>query len=166
MISRIAIAILLATAGAGAQQDAFRLAPDDFRWMKVAVRQTPAEVDCHFEVIEGNPRVHVELLSMSELRRFDRGLRHESLAATPEGRKGDLQWIIDLGGEYACVVMNGKGSPPATVSLEVRSSVNPRDIARTLSPERRLTVILISFAFFFVTLTWAARKLIQGMRTS
>ena len=171
MILRAAIAILLTFSGAGAQQNTpreegqpFRLGPGDFRWMKISVRQTPAEVDCHFTVIEGNPSVHVELLPMSEFRRFDRGLEHDTLAITPDSRNGDFRRIIDVSGQYAVVVVNEKRSPSAMVSLQVRTSVNPKDVASTLSPQRRLTVILISFAFFFVTLTWSARKLIRGMR--
>jgi hypothetical protein len=108
----------------------------------------------------------VELLPMSEFRLFDRGLDHEALALTPDGRTGVFRRIIDTGGRYAVVVVNGKHAPPATVSLQVRTVVNPAasDVAQTLSPRRRLTVILISFAFFFVTVRWSARKLIRGMR--
>lgn len=166
--------ILLAVSGLYAQQDAprergqpFRLAPGDFRWIPFTIRQTPAEVDCHFDVIEGGSSVHVELLPMREFRRFDRGLEHETLVATPESRTGDFRRIIDVSGQYAVVVVNGKRSPPATVSLQVRTNMNPdaSALARTLSPERRLAVILISFAFFFVTVTWSARKLIRGMRS-
>lgn len=175
MIFRIAIAILLAVSGARAQQETprekgqpFRLAAGDFRWIPLTVRQTPAAVDCHFEVLEGEATVHVELLPMREFRLFDRGMDHDTLAVTPEGRNGDFRRIIDVSGQYAVVVVNGKRGPPATVSLQVRTSVNPdaKDIARTLSPERRLTVILISFGFFFVTVTWSAWKLIRSMRTS
>jgi hypothetical protein len=101
---------------------------------------------------------------MSEFHEFDRGLGHDTLVVTPDGRSGDLRRIIDVSGEYAVVVVNGKRSPAATVSFEVRTSVNPD--ARTLSPRRRLTVILLSFAFFFVTVTWSARKLLRAMRPS
>ena len=173
MILLFTIALLLSSSAASAQDSAaretgqpFRLESGDFRSVPLTVRQTPVEVDCQFEVIEGNPSVHVELLPMSEFRLFDRGLDHETLAITADGRNGVFRRIIDVSGQYAVVVVNGKRAPPATVSLQVRTSVNPAasDVARTLSPRRRLTVILISFAFFFVTVTWSARKLIHGMR--
>ena len=74
----VMIALLLA---AGTQmQDAvepFRLDPGDFRWIPLKVRQTPSEIDCHFEVVTGSPTVHVELLPISEFRLFDRGQEHE-----------------------------------------------------------------------------------------
>ena len=172
MILLFTIAILLSRPAASAQEippekgQPFRLGPGDFRWVPFTVRQTPAQVDCHFEVLEGNPTVHVELLPMSEFRLFDRGLDHDSLVVTPDGRGGDFRRIVDVSGQYAVVVVNGKRARPATVSLQVRTIVNPAasDVARTLSPQRRLTVILISFGFFFVTVTWSARKLIRGMR--
>jgi hypothetical protein len=167
----IAIALFSSGLTAGAQEKAqsFRLEPNgDYRWQKITIRQTPSQVDCHFEVLSGSPSVHLELLPLSEFRQFDRGLEHETLVVTPDGRNGDFRRIIDVSGEYAVVVVNGKHAPPATVSFEVRTSVNPqaRDTARTLSPERRLTVILISFVFFFVTVTWSARKLLRAMRPS
>jgi hypothetical protein len=172
----IAIALLscnlAAGAGlaAGAQENGqpFRLEPDDYRWQKITIRQTPSQVDCHFEVLSGSPSVHLELLPMSEFRQFDRGLEHETLVATPDGRNGDFRRIIDVSGDYAVVVVNAKRAPTATVAFEVRTTVNPsgRETARTLSPQRRLSVILISFVFFFVTVTWSARTLLRAMRPS
>ncbi|HTA44164.1 MAG TPA: hypothetical protein VK789_17055 [Bryobacteraceae bacterium] len=176
MILKVVMGVsLLFAAGVNAQQNAppekgqpFRLATGDFRWIPFTVRQTPAAVDCHFEVVDGNPTVHVELLPMSEFRLFDRGMKHDTLVVTPEGRSGEFRRIINVSGQYAVVVVNGKRSPPATVSLQVRTSVNPdaTNIARTLPPSRRLTVILISFAFFFITVTWSARMLIRGMKAN
>jgi hypothetical protein len=174
MTLRITIAILLAT-GLWAQDDPprekgqpFRLAAGDFRWVPFTIRQTPAEVDCHFDVLQGNPTVHLELLPMSEFRLFDRGLEHDTLVVTPESRTGEFRRIINTGGQYAVVVVNGKRASPATVTLQVRTTINPdpAHVARTLSPVRRLAVILIAFAFFFITVSWSARKLIRNIRAS
>jgi hypothetical protein len=170
----LAIALLSTSLGAGLaagaqeQGQPFRLEPGDWRWEPITIHQTPSQVDCHFEVLSGSASVHLELLPMSEFRQFDRGLEHETLVVTPDGRSGDFRRIVDVSGEYAVVVVNEKRAPPATVSFEVRTTVNPngRDTARTLSPQRRLTVILISFVFFFVTVTWSARKLLRAIRPS
>ncbi len=162
----IVVALLLA--GSGPPREGgrpFRLEPGDFRWVPFTVRHVPSEVDCHFEVVRGNPTVHLELLPMREFRLFDRGQDHETMAATPNGRSGDFRRIIQVRGQYAVVVENARGAPPAMVRLRVRTSVDPGDdVAKTLSPRRRLIVVLVSVLFFFVTVAWSGRKLIRAMR--
>jgi hypothetical protein len=164
----ITAAFLLAAAG-NQQQDAdqpFQLESGDFRWIPVTVRHTPSEVDCRFEVTQGAPSIHVELLPMSEFRLFSRGREHDTMALTPNGKTGEFRRIIDVRGEYAVVVENTRGAPPATVLLHVQTSLDPgADVAQVLSPARRLTVILFSFAFFFVTVAWSGRKLVRAMRS-
>jgi hypothetical protein len=167
----IAIALLFAAAdqSVAATNDAgqpFRLEPGDFRWVPFTVRQTASEVDCRFEVIRGNPSVHVELLPMSEFRLFNRGREHDTMALTPDGKTGEFKRIVDVRGQYAVVIVNASGAPPATVVLHVQTNINPgADVARTLSPRRRLTVVLLSFAFFFITVAWSGRKLVKGIRS-
>jgi hypothetical protein len=104
---------------------------------------------------------------MNEFRQFDRGRDHDTLAATPAGRSGGFRHTIDVPGQYAVVIENAPGAPPATVSLQLQTNVNPNhaDVAQTLTPRRRLTVLAISFAFFFVTVAWSGRKLIRAMRS-
>jgi hypothetical protein len=114
--------------------------------------------------MHGNPGVHIELLPMSEFRLFDRGREHDTMALTPNGRSGDFRRIVDVRGQYAIVVGNSRGAPPATVLLRVQTNLNPgADVARTLSPVRRLTVVLISFAFFFAIVGWSGRKVVKAM---
>ncbi len=167
LFALLALALLPAQ-GAGPQEKGqlLRLQPRDFRWVPFTIRQTPAEVDCKFEVVNGNGSVHVELLPLSEFRLFDRGEDHETLAVTPNARSGDFRRILETPGKYAVVVVNADGASPVSVSLQLRTDVNPdsKDVARTLPPGRRLTVILISFAFFFATAGWSGRKLRQAMR--
>jgi hypothetical protein len=149
----------------GDANDAFQLEAADFRWIPLNVPQTPSEIDCHFEVVKGNPTVHMELLTISDFRLFDRGQEHDTLAATPNARNGDFRRIIETRGQYAVVIENARGSAPATVLLRVQTNLNPgADSARTLSPTRRLTVVLISFAVFFGTVAWSGRKLLRAVR--
>jgi len=63
------------------------------------------------------------------------------------------------------VIVNRKNAPAVTVSLEVATDVNPSPsgVARELPPGRRLMVILISFAIFFVTVTWSGIKLMRAV---
>jgi hypothetical protein len=164
----ITIALLLAAAVPSHDVgQPFRLESGDFRWIPFTVRQTPSEVDCRFEVVKGNASVHVELLPMSEFRLFNRGREHDTMALTPDGHSGEFRRIIDVRGQYAVVVENARGAPPATVLLHVQTNVNPgADVARTLSPARRFTVVVISFAFFVVTVAWSGRKLMRAMRSA
>ncbi len=86
-------------------------------------------------MVAGNPSVHVELLPMSEFRLFNRGREHDTMALTPEGKSGEFKRIIDARGQYAVVVENASGAPPATVLLYLRTNINPgADVARTISP--------------------------------
>lgn len=145
----------------------FRLDPGEFRWFPFTVKQVPTEVECHFEVVRGQASVHMELLPMSEFRRFSRGREHDTLAVSDDGRSAGFRRMMDTRGQYAVVVINKRGAAPAMVSLEVRTDLNPNAdvVAKMLPPERRLVVILISFAIFFVTVTWSGLKLIRAIRT-
>jgi hypothetical protein len=160
----IATVLFLLAAVSPQPAQTFRLEAGDFRWIPFTVRQTPTEVDCRYEVVSGGATVHAELLPMSEFRRFDRGREHDTMAATPNGRAAEFRRVIDTRGQYAVVIVNAKGAQPVTVSLNVETNTDPGDISRTLSPQRRLTVIVLSFAFFVITVSWSSRKLILAMR--
>jgi hypothetical protein len=149
------------------QQAPFRLEPGEFRWIPFTVNQTPTEIACRFQVMAGGPTVHLELLPMSDFRLFNRGRRHETLAASPRSQAGSFRQTVDDRGQYAVVVVNEKNAPAVMVSLEVSTEVNPsrRVVSRELPAGRRMTVILISFALFFVTVTWSALKLLRVART-
>lgn len=146
----------------------FHLDSGDFRWIPFTVHQTPTGVDCRFEVVSGDATVHAELLPLSEFRRFDRGFEHETMAATEKGRAGAFRRVINTPGQYAVVIVNQKGAEPVTVSLSLETNANPDngDIATTLAPERRRTVIALSVVFFLVTVTWSGSKLIAAMRAN
>jgi hypothetical protein len=164
---RWACLFLLALASAqGAPQTPFRLEAGEFRWFPFTVKQIPTEVDCRFEVVQGSASVHMELLPMSEFRRFNRGREHDTLAVSEDARSGAFRRMMESRGQYAVVVKNRAGAPPAMVTLEVRTDLNPNAdvVAKMLPPGRRLAVILISFAIFFVTVTWAGIRLVRAIR--
>lgn len=160
------IFLMLFAAGFPNSDQSFRLEPGDFRWIPFTVRQTPTGIDCRFAVVKGGPTVHAELLPMSEFRLFDRGREHETLALTANARVGEFRRVIDVRGQYAVVVVNDRNAAPAMVSLQLETTLNPGagEMARTLSPQRRFTVVLISLAFFLAALTWSSRRLIGAMR--
>jgi hypothetical protein len=157
--------LLLAAPVFASEQAPFRLDPGEFRWIPFTVQQVPTEVDCRFDVVKGDATVHMELLPMSEFRRFNRGREHDTLAVSDDGLSGAFRRIVDTRGQYTVVVINKSGARPALVSLEVRTDLNPNAdvVAKVLPPGRRLAVILISFAIFFVTITWSGIKLVRAV---
>jgi len=144
----------------------FRLDPGEYRWLPFTVKQTPAQVDCRFQVIAGTPSVHVELLPMSEFRLFTHGKEHDSLALSPASSTGSFRRVIEEPGQYAVVLVNSKTAPAATISLELKVDSDPNAAvsSRELSPKRRLAVILISFSLFFAIVTWSGLKLVRAIK--
>jgi hypothetical protein len=161
----IAIALVSPLLALPPSKQAFRLEAGDWRWIPFTIRQVPTEVDCRFEVLQGSPTVHVELLPMSEFRQFNRGRKHDTLAVSPDAASGAFRRIVEERGQYAVVIVNRKNAPGVTVSLEVATDINPSPsgVAQELPPGRRLMVILISFAIFFVTVTWSGIKLMRAV---
>ncbi len=160
--------LLLVSAAAQAQDgpQVFKLPPGDFRWVEFTVGQSPTAVECSYQVVDGPPSVHAELLPRSEFRLLYRGQDHSSMAVTPAAASGRFRELIADKGRYVLVLMNEPGAKTARVTLDFRTTLNPRaeDIARGLDPRTRLSVILISFAGFFATVAWIGRKLLRLLR--
>lgn len=166
LLALIPFSLLLA-ADQPQPEQSFKLEPGDYRWVPFTIRQTPSSVDCHFQVISGNPTVHAELLPMSDFRLFDRGRDHDTLAITATARSGAFRRMISAPGQYAVIIVNDHSAPPAMVSMHLETSINPKGtaVAQTLSPQRRLTVMAVSLSCFLLTVAWAGRKLILAMRS-
>ena len=155
----------LAMAAPAEQAQSFSLAPGDFRWVEFTVHQVPTLIECRYDVVSGAQTVHAELLPRTEFRQLYRGREHHAMTATPAAASGNFRQIVDEPGQYALVLINESGGAAARVSLDFRTTINPKndDIARGLPAGRRLTVILISFAVFFVTAGWSGPTLVRAM---
>jgi hypothetical protein len=155
--------MLLAAAGSGSNQ-AIRLDAGEYRWWPIYVRQAPTQVNCHFEVLNGAQTVHAELVPQDQFHAFIRRKSYQKLTATGAAKNGFFSQIIPMRGNYAVVIINEKNAPTAIVSLSIETNINPTaGLVRTLPPRRRLTVILVSFAIFFVSIGWSGWRLIQAM---
>jgi len=77
-----------------------------------------------------------------------------------------LAYRLHQAGEYAVVIANRGLQAPVRVHLRVWLDFSQRSAQGVghLSRERRLALILISFAVFFAIVTWSARKLLQATR--
>ena len=164
LFSAVLSAQILAPASSSPQQ--IRLEPGEYRWIPLKVKQVPTEIACQYQVSEGAPSVHAELLTMRDFRLLARGIQHESLAISREGQNAEFRRIVGFKGEYAAVITNRKNAGPVVVSFDVRTEVDPANatVAQTLPPRRKLAVILISFAVFFVTVVWWGVKLTRAIR--
>jgi hypothetical protein len=87
--------------------------------------------------------------------------------ATEPGGSGKLTCELRPPGGYVLVVDNRVGDGhAAVVHLRIRLGFAPAAgaIPERLSPQRRLAVILVSFAAFFAIVTWSGRKLLPPVR--
>lgn len=161
---KLLLTLLLAAVTDSSQS--FRLEPDDYRWIPFTVTQTPTEVDVRFDVLQGGATVHIELLPMGEFRQFSHGHPHQTLALSPNSRSGAFRRIVQQRGQYAVIVKNARNASPATVSLELSTTLNPNAgvTATELPPRRRLVVIMISFLIFFALVTWSGLKLMRAIK--
>ncbi len=139
----------------------------DYRWVPVVIRRTPTSVDCSFAVVTGAPTVSAELISESDFTRFNHNHSYEKLAATPMGRAGQFQRLLETPGRYLVLIRNLPGAPPVAVSLVLRTDVDPQglNIPASVSPLRRFIVILGSLMIFSGTVLWSGRKLLRAYRS-
>lgn len=138
----------------------------DYRWVPVIVRRTPTAIECRFEVVTGQPTVHVELVTESDFGLFSRHRAYQALEATKSGNSGGFARTIDTAGRYRVLIRNDRGAPPAAVSLLVRTEVDPPFTTSSIgvTPRRRLVVILASMTLFIGTVLWSGRKLLRAYK--
>jgi hypothetical protein len=149
--------------------DVFTVPANDWRYVEVGLRQRAATVNCEFRVISGGSGVRVALVSHHELVRFRKGRSHDILATTNFERSGRLRFRVPEPGEYALVVDNRmEGRSEARVSMRVILDFAGRapQPAATISPKRRLMVVLVSLALFGAIAYWAGRRIVAAFRNS
>ena len=143
--------------------DVYQLAPGDWRWVRFDIRQRAATAICGFQSTGGG-QVRAEIVNRSELDAVRQRKPHEALAQFGPAGAGYIRHLIQDPGEYAAVIEN-KDSHPIAVHITVALDLAPpRSAARTLSPTRRLTVIIVSFVCFFAIVSLSARALLRAMR--
>ena len=161
MIAFAWILLLAASSRVEVVNEDYRIAARDWQWAPVSLKQQPGMIAAHFQVHPGSPEVRLVLMRRQDLDEMP----HGSLAQTEPGSSGSLgHYIHDLG-DYALVVDNRDGDAPADVHLSVWVDFSQRrHSVETLTPQRQLTVILLSFAVFFGIVTWSTRRLLRAVR--
>lgn len=138
----------------------------EWRYVEVVLKQTPVAVHCDFATASKGAGVRVALLTRADLDRLRADRAHGFITATPIEASGSFSYPLRTPGEYAVVVDNRGLAEPVRVHLRVSLDFmgKPGQGVGYLSPQRRLAVIVISFAVFFAIVTWSARKLLRSLR--
>jgi hypothetical protein len=140
------------------------LARAEWRFYRVSLTQNPATVQAAFEVQPGSPPLRLSLMTHDEMERRHAGGSYDELATTPVGERGTLIYRVPRRDEYVIVVDNSENrEKAATVRVQVALDfAEPK--ATRVSPERQITVIVLSFAFFFTVVTYSARRILRAIR--
>ncbi len=146
--------------------ETYTIPPAEWRYVNVALKQTPVTVHGSFEAKGSGADVRVALLSHADLERLRADEPHGFLAATRPGASGGFNFPLHTPGDYAVVVDNRAQHTPVKVHLRVALDFGGQRQPGVgyLSPGKRLVVILISFAVFFGIVTWSTRKLLRAMQ--
>ena len=158
--------LVLAFASAGELvNQVYTIPADEWRYVDLGVGQRPALVEAEYEVRAGSDQVRLAVMRRDDLEHLREGLAHGVVEATEPGRSGKLTCQVRPPGEYVVVVDN-RDDRAAVVRLRIRLDFPPAagSLPERLSPQRRLTVILVSFAAFFAIVTWSGRKLLPPVR--
>src|SRR5262245_11176298 len=142
--------------------DVIAIRPHEWREADLDLRERPGRLSVRFDNTTDGNRIKVSLIRREDLSRLWKGQPHEVLAAVAAApaASGHLSYQVPAAGEYSVIVRSLSDSP---TQVHLRILVNyPR--VTTLSPERRVTVVLLSFAFFLGTVTFSARRLLKNIR--
>jgi hypothetical protein len=165
-----ALLCMLVPAFASAQElvdRVYTIPADDWRYVDLGIGQRPALVEAEYEVRAGSDQVRLAVMRRDDLEHLREGLAHGVVEATEPGRSGKVECQVRPPSEYVVVIDNRMGDGrAAAVRLRIRLEFPPATgaIPERLSPQRRLTVILVSFAAFFAIVTWSGRKLLPPVR--
>jgi hypothetical protein len=139
--------------------------PPHHKWrydrFEVTEKHLPVDVDCRFHVQKGD-HVHLELMTEENLEALRAGKGHDVILSSSDG---ELHQQIGVPGTFAIVLWNDDETLPAEVALKLSLDFSGKNLkmTRTLTPQRQLTVILLSFFGFLSILVVSARELLKGM---
>jgi len=143
------------------------IAAGKWNYYAVNLRQQPARVVATFTVNSPSGDVKLALLTHADAQRLFLDMPHGVLAATPAGRKGSFSFRVPHPGDYDIVVDNREGNRDVTVrvrvSLDFAAPVPP---TVTAAPGRQVTVVALSFLFFFGVVTYSARRILRAIGRS
>jgi hypothetical protein len=161
------IVLLAASTSVDLVDEVYQIPSEGWFCVPIDLRQQPALVAGGFHVEAGSQNVRLILVTQTEFQRLRNDLPHGLLAVTATGRSGAFRYRVRHTGDYVLVVDNRSNKQvPTTVRLRVALDfAHPTGPEFTLlSSQRQLTVIVLSFAFFFAAVTYSARKLLRAAK--
>jgi hypothetical protein len=169
MTPLVFLVLLAASTSIELVDEVYRIPPAEWKYVEVNLRQQPALVSASFRTEAGAGKVRLALMTRADLERLREDIPHGVLAVTETGKSGGLDFRVRQPGDYVVVVDNRSSkSQPAAVHLRIaldfaRPTV---PLVTSLSPQRQLAVIILSFAFFSGVVTYSARKLLRAAKRS
>jgi hypothetical protein len=160
------ILLLAASTRVELVDEVYQIPPARWNYVPINLRQNPALVDAAFQVEAGTGQVRLALMTQADVERLREELPHGLLAVTEIGKSGAVSFRVRQPGDYALVVDNRDKAKPAAVHLRIALDfARPSgSLVTRLEPQRQLTVIVLSFAFFFGVVTYSARKLLRAAK--
>jgi hypothetical protein len=160
----VCILLLAPPAGVELLDETPTIAAGKWNYYAVNLRQQPARVDASFDVQSAAGEVKLALLTHADAQRLFEDMPHGVLAATAAGRHGSLSFRVPRAGDYDIVVDNRDGTRDVTVRVRVSLEFgSPEPEAVMPSRARQLTVVVLSFAFFFGVVTYSARRILRAI---
>jgi hypothetical protein len=161
------ILLLAASTSVDLVDEVYHIPAAEWKYVEINLRQQPAVVSASYDVPGGAANVRLALMTRADLEHFRNDLAHGILALTPIASSGTLNFRVREPSDYVLVVDNRADRDHAAavhlrVALDFGQAVTP--LITTISPRRQITVIALSFIFFFGVVTYSARKLMKLSR--
>jgi hypothetical protein len=161
------LALLAASTSVDLVDENYQIAPAEWRYVEVNLRQKPALVTARFQVESGARKVRMALMTRANLENLREELPQGVLAITDAGAKGEFSFHVRKPGDYVVVVDNrASNEQSANVRLRIGLdfSQGAIPVVTGITRGRQLAVIFASFMFFFSVVTFAARKIMAAIR--
>ena len=167
MIALATLLLLAASTSVDLVDDLYQIPAAEWKYVEVNLRQRPAAIKANFDVRSGGDQVRLALMTRVDLDHLRASLPYGVLTMTPAGARGGFVFRVRERGDYVIVVDNRSTKSKRAdvhlfISLDFADASTPG--VTQLDPRRQVTVILLSFAFFFTVVTYSARKLLRGIK--
>lgn len=152
--------LLVAAPHVDVTDEVYEIPAKDWRWVEISLTQRTGVVSARYVVLSGAGAVRAALLPKEQMKTLRSGDGLDDFDATAAGSVGELRRPTRELGVYAVVVEN-RSAGPASVRLRVAIDF---PVATTISPQRQLTVVGISFAVFFAIVAFSAKRLLRALK--